>query len=102
MRSQVTSALEAARNDDVIGSSLQAAVRLHLPASEAALIDGLDLESLFITSEVDIASAVADAVEIAVARAEGGKCARCWKILPEIKDENGICGRCDSVVNGAG
>ena len=102
LRSQVTSALEAARNDDVIGSSLQAAVRLHLPASEAALIDGLDLESLFITSEVDIASAVADAVEIAVARAEGGKCARCWKILPEIKDEDGICGRCDSVVNGAG
>ena len=101
LRSQVTSALEAARNEDVIGSSLQAAVRLSLPAADATLIEGLDLESLFITSEVQIASTSADAVEVAIARADGGKCARCWKILPEITQEDGICGRCDSVVNGA-
>ena len=101
LRSQVTSALEAARNDDVIGSSLQAAVRLHVPATEAALISGIDLESLFITSAVEVASTDAATVQVEVARADGGKCARCWKILPEITQEDSICGRCDTVVNGA-
>ena len=36
-------------------------------------------------------------VEILVA--EGEKCNRCWKILPEVEGENGICRRCESVVN---
>ena len=101
LRSQVTSALETARNNDVIGSSLQAAVQLHLPAKEAALIASLDLESLFITSKVDILSTEADAVQVEIVKADGGKCARCWKILPEIVEEDSICGRCDTVVNGA-
>jgi len=101
LRSQVTSALETARNNDVIGSSLQAAVQLHLPAKEAALLASLDLESLFITSKVEILSTEADAVQVEIVKADGGKCARCWKILPEIVEEDSICGRCDTVISGA-
>ena len=102
VRSHVTSALEAARNDDVIGSSLQARVELALPAEDAALLAELDLESLFITSAAQITSADAEEISVVVHRADGGKCARCWKILPEITEEDGICGRCDTVVNKAG
>ena len=39
-------------------------------------------------------------VAVAFAAAEGGKCARCWKITPEVTTEDGICNRCEDVVNG--
>ncbi|MGR3709387.1 MAG: zinc finger domain-containing protein, partial [Alterinioella nitratireducens] len=33
-------------------------------------------------------------------RAEGEKCQRCWKILPDVgrHDHPGICGRCDAAL----
>ena len=40
-----------------------------------------------------------DDVAVVFAKADGGKCARCWKILPDVTTENGICGRCDDVVS---
>jgi len=32
--------------------------------------------------------------------AEGGKCARCWQILPEVvaDDEDAVCQRCNTAV----
>jgi isoleucyl-tRNA synthetase len=39
-------------------------------------------------------------VAVVFATADGGKCARCWKITPEVSEEDGICNRCKDVVNG--
>ena len=109
VRQVVTSALETARNDGAIGASLQAAPTIHVSAALAALFDGEDAASLFITSAAEISTdpAPADAfrlegvedVAVVFATAEGGKCARCWRIMPEVTESREICQRCDDVVN---
>jgi len=111
VRQVVMSALEKARNEGAIGASLQAAPIVHVDAETKADFDGLDAAALFITSDATVNCEPAPAVafrldgvpDIAVsfAVAEGGKCARCWRITPEVKTENEVCGRCQSVVAAA-
>ncbi len=100
LRSEVTTALEGARNDGLIGGSLSADVSLLVDEKTAVLLDGIDLAGLFITSAASLTVTNAAKTGIEVRRAEGGKCARCWKqtaSLPE-KNEEEICGRCHEVV----
>ena len=84
---------------------------VHVDAAGAQLFAGEDAAALFITSDARITTdaAPADAFRVegienaavAFATAKGGKCARCWKIMPEVTSEDGICNRCDDVVNAA-
>ncbi len=99
IRGQMTTELEAARRDGVIGSSLQAS--LHLPDHAAAFLD----EALW--AEFAIVSQAAfdlPRAEHAVTKAPGGKCARCWKVLAEIGSVHAhpaLCLRCaDAVESG--
>ncbi len=98
IRSEVTTALENARNDSKIGSSLQASVKLSLPEEEFLLLSGVDLPSLFITSNVQIVNSSASHIKVEINLAVGDKCERCWKILPEVSANDGICKRCKEVV----
>jgi isoleucyl-tRNA synthetase len=100
--------LEKARNEGAIGASLQAAPHVYVTAAMQSAFDGQDAASLFITSAANIVTdrppvdafrldTVANvAVEVAVAK--GGKCARCWKVMPEVTGDDGICKRCNDVV----
>jgi isoleucyl-tRNA synthetase len=97
LRGAVMAALEEARNDGLIGGSLQAEVQLELDAASLDLLAGQDLPTLFITSSVVVEKAAVQ--KITVGRASGGKCARCWKTDPVVTSEEGICQRCDEVVN---
>ena len=108
VRQVVMSALEKARNDGAIGASLQAAPQVFVTLNMELAFAGQDVASLFITSEASIFTtpppsdafrldAVAD-VAVRFEKALGGKCARCWKIMPEVVSEDGICGRCENVV----
>ena len=65
------------------------------------LLEGIDLAGLLITSFVELNIADTSDMQIAVRRAEGGKCARCWKIFSEIPAdrEDAICGRCQTVLS---
>ncbi|MCB1476011.1 MAG: class I tRNA ligase family protein, partial [Rhodobiaceae bacterium] len=95
VRRVVTGALEIERRDKRIGSSLEAAPVLYL-SDEALLsaIEGLDMADISITSGFDVkplAEAPTDAFRlpdvvaaVSPALAEGRKCARSWKILPEV------------------
>jgi isoleucyl-tRNA synthetase len=108
VRQVVMSALEKARNDGAIGASLQAAPNVYVTPEMEAAFAGQDVASLFITSDASIMTtpAPADAfrldivadVAVGFAQAVGGKCARCWKVMPEVTSEDGICGRCEDVV----
>ena len=89
VRSGVTAALEAARAAKLIGSSLQGAVTL--PAS---MLDLLDTEGW---AELTIVSAVTPGDALTVTRAPGDKCARCWRVLPEVNAAS-LCRRCTAVV----
>ena len=100
VRSAVTTALESARNAGDIGGSLSAAVTIELSAAEHSYLAEQDCASLFITSSATLEIAETDDITVHVRKAEGGKCARCWKIIPTIAHDNedAICGRCETVV----
>jgi isoleucyl-tRNA synthetase len=100
IRDEVNRALEAARQAKTIGNSLGARVILRARGVDASLLDRYrnDLAMLFIVSEVDLENAGdGSGVEIAVARADGDKCPRCWRIVRSLSSAagtEGLCGRC--------
>jgi isoleucyl-tRNA synthetase len=116
LRRVATGALEVERGAKRIGSSLQAALDLYVPAETAALLNDVDLAELCITSSgtVTIGSPPANAFTLvdlpgvgAVVRdAPGEKCERCWRVLPEVGSVAGhadLCQRCADVIDrGAG
>jgi len=93
--SVVTGALEIERRDKRIGAALEAAPRVHLadPALLCAF-DGLDPAEVFRTSQARLIPGEGpptafrldgvDGVAVEPLRAEGRKCARSWRILPEV------------------
>ena len=94
LRSQATTTLEQARAEKLIGSSLQAA--LSLPETFLAF---LDPEAW---SEIAIVSQSHPAQALQVTRAPGEKCARCWRVLPEVGQNPAhphLCLRCEEVVS---
>jgi isoleucyl-tRNA synthetase len=111
LRRVVTGALELARADKQIGSSLEAApVLVVTDAADKALFDTIDLAEIAITSTatVELASDLAGLYAIpeikgAAARfvkAEGEKCARCWRVLQEVArhPDTQLCDRCTDAV----
>jgi isoleucyl-tRNA synthetase len=112
LRRVLTGALEIARKDKVIGASLEARPVLYVPSEDAAVLNGIDLGEIAITSGAKVAhvDAPADAFELqdvpGVAatfhHAEGDKCARCWMILPEVGSNEkhpDLCNRCSDAVD---
>ena len=111
MRRVVTGALEIERREKRIGASLEAAPVVHVadPALRAVL-EAAGFADLCITSGIRLtgdpapegAFALEDAPGIAVLpdRAEGAKCARCWKVLPDVgtHPHPATCARCDAVL----
>ena len=89
LRAAVTEAIEPMRREKVIGSSLEAEVTLpDLPVSPEQL------------AELFIVSAVHKGQELSVTKTRNHKCGRCWRCLPEVKGDGGLCGRCEDVLNG--
>ncbi len=111
IRKAMTGALEIARASKQIGSSLQAQVHIFLDSSLHTFIEGIDLAEFSITSRVDVSSKhppqdafileEAPGIGVLVTQAQGEKCVRCWKILPEvgkIQSFPDLCQRCAQAV----
>jgi isoleucyl-tRNA synthetase len=111
VRRVVTGALELERANKTIGSSLQANPTVYVDAATKALLADVDFQDVCITSAIavvegtapDGAFTLADVAGIAVASglAEGEKCERCWKVLPEVStvaDHPTLCVRCAEAV----
>ncbi|GEO81736.1 isoleucine--tRNA ligase [Pararhodospirillum oryzae] len=113
LRRVVTGALERARADKVLGASVQAHPVVYAPAPLIEACAGLDMADLCITSGLTLIDTAAtpapaeahrlddvDGVAVVVALAEGAKCQRCWKVLPDVGQHahEGVCGRCDAVL----
>ena len=111
VRRVVLGALEAARRDKIIGSSLEAAPVVHVDAETAAVLEGVAFDDVCITSGLVLSTEPAPAgafalddtpgVAVVFAQAEGGKCQRCWKILPDVghHGHDGVCARCDAALS---
>ncbi len=112
IRKVMTGALEVARAHKKIGSSLQAQLKVFLTPSFKPFIEGIDLAELSITSKVEVLETHVLPEEILtldevpelgvrVELAAGEKCARCWKVLPEVgkvTTSPDLCQRCTNVV----
>jgi isoleucyl-tRNA synthetase len=110
LRGAVSRALEAARGQDLIGQSLEACVNIKLDSETAKLRDILSpywWKGVFIVSDVNWVDELPEApvvhadeetgVKIAITKACGEKCPRCWMYAPEVA-EKGVCGRCSMVL----
>jgi isoleucyl-tRNA synthetase len=86
LRAEVTERIEPLRREKVIGSSLEAEV--WQPSGE----DPAFLAELFITSTVHQG-------DWRIVETEKHKCGRCWRHLPEVKQDGDLCARCEEVVN---
>jgi isoleucyl-tRNA synthetase len=112
LRRVVTGALEIARRDKLIGSSLEAAPILYVEdEGDARLLDESDWADITITSGLrivhgkvpDNAFRLPDVPGVGVVfeLAQGKKCARCWMVLPEVGSHPAhpdLCDRCAEAV----
>ncbi|EKO3659122.1 isoleucine--tRNA ligase [Vibrio metschnikovii] len=117
VRGAVNKLLENARNEKVIGGSLQAQVTLFVDDALAAKLKRLhnELRFVLLTSKAEVKSlseksALAQATEInglwvEVSKVEAEKCERCWHHTDDVGTIAGhetICGRCVSNIDGDG
>ncbi|WP_170473742.1 isoleucine--tRNA ligase [Ruegeria arenilitoris] len=111
VRRAVTSALEVQRQDKVIGSSLEAAPIVHVEDAETrALLSTFDVDDMCITSGLIVSGDPSPAeafrvpeiegIGVVFEKADGEKCQRCWKILPDVgrHSHSGVCGRCNDAL----
>jgi isoleucyl-tRNA synthetase len=99
-RRAVTATLETMRQQDLIGSSLQAEVTLLFGDGEDSLLtEELWAEILIVPT---VLFARAQNADLANARvANGTKCVRCWRVLPEVGTQAKhptLCERCTDAV----
>ncbi len=97
VRKSVLEAIEPLRASKELGSSLEAKPIITTD-SEAVKSIANDLADVCIVSNVDIKDG---APFVEIEKAEGEKCVRCWKVLPEVgAQEEGLCNRCSDTVEG--
>jgi len=94
----VTMALEVERREKRIGGALDAAPEVDVDAGILAAFEGLDAAEIFRTSQATLKPGGGDEIAVRPFRAEGAKCARCWKVLPEVKPTTQLCLRCEDAV----
>ena len=111
IRAQATQLLELDRKEGRIGSSLQATVEFGLAEPHAAILPARIWEEVLIVSGVAIdeppplaghlAAGPEDKVRVSTGIAPGIKCARCWRVLPEVgrsAKHPTLCLRCEDAV----
>lgn len=118
VRGEVNKVIEQARADKKVGGSLEAAVTLYAEPELAAKLTALgdELRFVLLTSGATVADyndAPADAqqsevlkgLKVALSKAEGEKCPRCWhytRDVGKVAEHAEICYRCVSNVAGDG
>jgi isoleucyl-tRNA synthetase len=115
VRNAVNVEIERLRKAKVVGKSLEATVELRATGDLRTLLQRHldDLPTLFITSDVVLGDAPADGegalyresetsyAAIVVSRADGVRCDRCWRYVPEVSSDAarpGVCPRCEDAL----
>jgi isoleucyl-tRNA synthetase len=95
VREPVLKALEEARQAKLIGKSLEARVRIAVPAADLVVLKAhaSALPELFIVSQVELAQGE---LKVTVDRAAGEKCERCWKYSTAVGQDERFPTVCDT------
>ena len=72
--------IEEKRANKVIGSSLEATLKVQLNKNDMKIIEGIDLAELCITSSVEIQKSDVNETVVQTSKSKGSKCSVCWKI----------------------
>jgi isoleucyl-tRNA synthetase len=102
LRAVIGQAIEQARQDKLIGNSLEAAVVLKSSSDVTIKIDKEELLEFFIISDLVIEKA--SETSATVTKTSYQKCARCWRHRSTVgasKEDPDLCDRCESVVGKA-
>lgn len=96
LKDKVNKKLEEARNEKLIGSALEAVVKINLDPKYNEVKEKLGsyLHQLFIVSKVEYTT---DGEEVVVEKSTGEKCNRCWNYVDHLHDD--ICDRCHNIIN---
>ncbi|WP_018692894.1 isoleucine--tRNA ligase [Algicola sagamiensis] len=117
VRDAVNKALEEARQQEVLGATLQAEVTLYAKSSLAEILQKIEdeLRFVFITSKTNVvvtdgapenaSDTDIDGLWVSVKASDAQKCDRCWHYSEDVgahENHEGICGRCVTNVEGNG
>ena len=107
IRKVITGALEKKRADKIIGSSLEAHIKVYISDDMKNDIVNIDLDEIAITSSYEILTYDDQAsgfkieeikrVNVEVEKVNGHKCLRCWKYKKKL-NSNDICNRCEEAI----
>ncbi len=103
IRDRVLKELETARENKLIGNSLEASLLLTLPSNEFQLLQKHEqqLTALFIVSAVELRQNSGEDMRVEVERVSFAKCQRCWNFSPYVGSSTAcpeFCERCEKVV----
>jgi len=99
LRGIIGQALEKARQEKLIGNSLEARVTLKCDRRLIGAISKEELEEFFILSDLIIEDATESSAT--VEKTPFAKCARCWRHRESVGQSSAhpdLCDRCESVV----
>lgn len=116
VRKAVNKALEMARQNGLIGSSLEAKIRIFIPDEKVKKrFTEKELADIFIVSQVEVSKTPLNdfdfkdeeetGTEVKILKAEGKKCERCWQYHPDTgkdKEFPDTCPRCASILRKLG
>ena len=104
LREDVLKALETARNEKIIGKSLNAHLILYPKGKITELLSKIEvnLAQVFIVSKLEIkyesyGQFKGNDVSIDVLACEGTTCNRCWQVVDHVH-EDGLCERCFKII----
>lgn len=111
VRRVVTGAIEIQRQEKVIGASLEANPTVHVTdTATLSLVKSVDFADVCITSDITLTSDPVpetafrlpeiEDIGVEFEKAEGQKCERCWKILPDVGSHKhaATCKRCSDAL----
>jgi len=101
LRSIVGQAIEQARQEKLIGNTLEARVVLNSDSDVTEKIPREELEEFFVLSDLTVQQA--KEASASVTKTPYEKCARCWRHRPTVgtsKAHPDLCDRCESVIIG--
>ncbi len=113
LKSQVNGTLEKARAEKLIGSSLEASLKIYMPEEETlkTLFTAEEWADFFIVSsvsfvetpEADFETIEGSNLKLKVEKHTGKKCARCWKYVETLhateEENDSVCTRCHEVLH---
>jgi len=100
LRSVIGQAIERARQEKLIGNTLEARVVLHSDSDVTEKVNQEELEEFFIVSDLTIHQA--KEATASVTKTQYQKCARCWRHRSTVgasKAHPDLCDRCENVVS---